>query len=1041
MIKAVRRAVIALVVIGALIVSGSILWNRIWPEGSVVEIKIVRPSTVLDGSRQVVPIEVQSLDLPVDANLDVFLNGHGVSRFRVPPHSPVGNLSANEVMEPGYNDIRIEVRSMDGKLLAQGSQSYLCMKSPPDRPLVTEGISPFLNSNFLKIKGTAEPGADVTAVFPDFTYSSTAVQNGQFEIDLNRQLKPGKVNFNLVAKNPTTNAESAPLPIEFQYSPERVIPGKSATQSSLTLVISRETITAKLTFRDLGSLGDVRTFLEDFKDTMTTSSSASISGSTEVVFLDQHLRGATIYKVPMSDIFETSLPDFEVSDRGVMVSFTATLPNRQSMTYLDVGFDPQNNGSSPPNTVQIEFKGVTPIRLSPAPTSFSKGVAIWADGTSIFNLGADYLRAPLPPGPLPRIRDEVRKRWPNLDFAFGSIDALVAAIPIWWAAILLAKRRKRLPTGEVAEANLLLRRAAVWCMLAPSFYLVTAPTALQRLGPYVDVQFRSALQALNGRPFAGSFDLNIILQCLLALAFMALMLLARAFIAVIPITRKAVWPGLLARALATDFAMVGLLAITWFLATIRPGPPANWAQNTPWLQVLGPATGALFIALLLTGTLRFTYKIWGKPVVPKWAWFAIIPITTVACFPLSASLTGQGGIYDYWPLFNFLHDVSQYLPAGIAIWLLLRKPVKRLSDTPNEIVLGLYLFAAHIIGTDDTFLFLPVPFLIALPLWKYLVYPAAKRSALATVSPRTIENREELLSIANRLYYAWRLTDSVEACEKKVQSGDLKHGDYLKRKVEAEKILAQSLDDNKFANADGTPISPDVPLDPRRNYLAARDLLFAIPPYPERAANAKRALSKGVWLLIGPIALYFYGLVTQPRDWQSAFALPSELAGLAMMIFWYLLGAFTLGYFFLFIRGTSGMRKGAMLATAIAIATLPFDLLNQWGTPRVFDTFVTVVVQYLYFMALGIWAFDNIVIRKALGDRFRWRTYAKLSGAGAVLAFTSVLGASLTVAVTSFASSQVAAVLGGFARSYTDTSQKSPAAPSSTPAGADVAKK
>jgi hypothetical protein len=117
--------------------------------------------------------------------------------------------------------------------------------------------------------------------------------------------------------------------------------------------------------------------------------------------------------------------------------------------------------------------------------------------------------------------------------------------------------------------------------------------------------------------------------------------------------------------------------------------------------------------------------------------------------------------------------------------------------------------------------------------------------------------------------------------------------------------------------------------------------------------------------------------------------------------------AFFFGYFFAYIRGETGLKKGARVAAAVALCLLPVWVFSL---PSLLALLLLLAQTVLFFTLLGAW-FDYYIFRKTLDNEFQWKKLLKFEDIPSLTAFASVVLASIGAAMTSVLTDQTTTVI------------------------------
>jgi hypothetical protein len=127
-------------------------------------------------------------------------------------------------------------------------------------------------------------------------------------------------------------------------------------------------------------------------------------------------------------------------------------------------------------------------------------------------------------------------------------------------------------------------------------------------------------------------------------------------------------------------------------------------------------------------------------------------------------------------------------------------------------------------------------------------------------------------------------------------------------------------------------------------------------------------------------------------------------------------GSFTtvvfFGFFFEQIRGRSGLEKGLSLAAVLTVCQLPVWISTSTSVAAFVAAIVWTASQtFLFFLSLGVIAFDYRTLRQTLGERFDWRYLTSLGDVRGLISGMSIALASVGISLTTVLSGQVADVV------------------------------
>jgi hypothetical protein len=166
--------------------------------------------------------------------------------------------------------------------------------------------------------------------------------------------------------------------------------------------------------------------------------------------------------------------------------------------------------------------------------------------------------------------------------------------------------------------------------------------------------------------------------------------------------------------------------------------------------------------------------------------------------------------------------------------------------------------------------------------------------------------------------------------------------------------------------------------------------------------------------LIAPLLLLyiFVFLLKEIRPFYSLFWL-WFFTRLVVFIMDGLVGAFFFGFFFNWIRGASGLKKGINISLAIILCLLPSWIapLSSSSVTNLMALLFRACQTFLFFTILGVWAFDYKNYREALSEEFQWKKFARFGDMPGATALLSVVLTSLGVIVTTVLTGQFTTIV------------------------------
>lgn len=359
-------------------------------------------------------------------------------------------------------------------------------------------------------------------------------------------------------------------------------------------------------------------------------------------------------------------------------------------------------------------------------------------------------------------------------------------------------------------------------------------------------------------------------------------------------------------------------------------------------------------------------------------------------FPLS-SLT-RAGVRHF---FSLIQDLMPYvLLAGIISILKLR----RVAEARNDSALmdfGWILFVAYVVGSTPNWFIIPIPMLLALKLYPLLVIqPPEKRHGVRLVKNRIYEERGSLLQRALSTDFAQNFRNSLEQLRKKVNSGDMTPTEFEKRRTEVEEYAAQ------LEREQALPYG-----------LKARNVILNFGPHETNWENGVHAVKRGLIIALPFLIVYLWTFLLEQRRSGQAYLLLWLIIRLVDFLSGWVISAFFFGYFFPYIRGESGLKKGLRVAATVILCLTPVWFLSGSSTVELAASFLRAGQIFLFFTILGIWAFDYRIFRESLREKFSWKRFTQFGDMPSLTAVASVFITSVGVAVSSVLSGQFTTVV------------------------------
>ena len=343
-----------------------------------------------------------------------------------------------------------------------------------------------------------------------------------------------------------------------------------------------------------------------------------------------------------------------------------------------------------------------------------------------------------------------------------------------------------------------------------------------------------------------------------------------------------------------------------------------------------------------------------------------------------------------------------YIPLiGICLYLFRRSESGNEKTLKSNILVALagkFIFCVYIIGTDN-YAFIPIPFLMSLYLYpKFVLEDFQKRIFLGKVSRFF---KEQTLFL-RRAFYATgdsKLPDLFQPVREKFLLGEISLREYKSKQRNLKSILVQECLDGKIS------LSGDYDAK-----ISVQELCVNTQTNIERWENGLKFSKYGLLIAHFYVAFYIYGILTNSpveffdgsffsENTYEAFYFLVFRVGINAVLFYlrWLASAFFFGYFFIDIRGDSGLKKGVRIALVVIACDLPLWLLqilvsNIYLSNGYFSQIlVTLSQELLFFTLLGILCFDWPLLKNSLRSKFNLDSFLFFEDIPSIATFASTL--------------------------------------------------
>jgi hypothetical protein len=901
-------------------------------------------------------------------------------RFRIGPVT----------LDPGENSFNLTAKA-DATFGAVEDSTYLSVSWEPEHPS-PPALAPLpavVNTETVVVRGSThpngrvmlsltrqrdEPAAGVPAPTPEDA-RLTAVKAdgaGRFQTELKLE-GAGKYRLGAVVRNSNQVESPAAPEVGFTYDPnwypDSKAPGRTVERKA-TLLLShkRFAVTLEATLP---------------KDDPRVA--ALLTDKMNVQEFFNRLYGLTFNQLWYTAEFSDVTPHITIDEKNVTVSASSNPRStiRDIMPVLGgtlqvngaAGFPLKSSGDS----LTVVIKDYTVKSLSPPPTSLNDNQATWA-GSDEAGAPGEGIKLQLEYNPLSSPRNFLRLTqlspysvWRHPGWVVPMlVNGVLSVLPLIWMLWLLRKYSRLGVLDEPTSGALspFLRLLVTLSLVYPVVSVARGLTSLifDYLLPW-RVHF-----SISDHP-------ALYLPTLLAFAFLSLFLRRREGGGTEP---RGTWLNNVSRGIRA----ASLVGIAFCLV----GMVGHSFNVIPRMGRLSLSLLNFNVVLYLAACARAAATRLGAPAGRlKRARWVLIGLTLLCAIPVGDMGGWSNFENGFTSFFSIVQDVAPYAPAAMAVLLLRRAKAAGRAARVFVVNLGLLLFSAYLVGTTPNFFMIPVPFLISF--WAFrrvVIRDPESRAALDAVSGVVIARRRRWIERVLVNDTAQEFKNNVEQIKAKVLSGDLTPDDFEKRRKQIEAYAREREEKTKLENG-----------------LEAKETVLTIGPHAENWKNGKWAVARGSVLVLPFFAVYLFIL----------FLRGAILADLHYPILWngslvftfladWLLGAFFFGYFFNYIRGESGLKKGLRTSCAIIICLLPTWLSSAGTDIEIVAVFIRAGETFLFYTLLGVWAFDLKTFSSALGERFRWKTFTRFGDMPSFTAVISVLFTSIGVGLTTVLTGQ-----------------------------------
>lgn len=704
------------------------------------------------------------------------------------------------------------------------------------------------------------------------------------------------------------------------------------------------------------------------------------------VFLD-----FTIDDSPIDDKFQQMDPEIETTASSILVRVSSN-PKYSSFDRnpeRDLTIRPAWGGENHNDAVALRIVDYSVRSLHPAPATTTQESRTWTgnQGISEIKIGLDYDAFGSPSRLLKVFRLSPYQIVPfSVTPIVANLLGLLVAVPIlWFLSILRDKESSGVGKELVARLRLCSQLLLAVIFSAPAIY------SMNNLAEPLN----SWLKRLShGFRYDDDFRLLLLTALLMWFLFFLLDHACRL------LRRKELvfWLRMVFGAIRNAWVLtLSILIIIGF--TLLFVPP-DWAETPRWLA----AFIALMICLVLSvSVIEFyrTHDAENGPWLTRWKMAAVflgLLLLAVALidprpsveFPVVVIKRHKPTLIYLRTFLFSLRDLMPYaLLPGLTI-LLWRRQQSHPSSDPLLFKIAQLLFVGYIVGSTPNIFLIPLPFFLALWVFpRYVIEDPLKCNDIDSVRNDLYGKRKEKLKAVIRPQ-STRLEESLEQLERNVLSGAVTSVEYEKLKNQMENDLSRIRNETTLGNN-----------------LEVQEVVIGIGIRKTNWENGKWAASRGALLAVPFACLYLWELLQRSTGSSQPYLLLDLVISLTTFLAYWTVCAFFFGYFFAYLRGNSGLRKGLAVSTSIILC-----LLLVWGLSltSAYALVLRIGQTFLFFTLLGVWS-DYRSFRDSMGSEFSWKQFAQFEYIPSLAAFGSMVLASFSTAVNSVMQDQYQSVV------------------------------
>ncbi len=387
----------------------------------------------------------------------------------------------------------------------------------------------------------------------------------------------------------------------------------------------------------------------------------------------------------------------------------------------------------------------------------------------------------------------------------------------------------------------------------------------------------------------------------------------------------------------------------------------------------------------------------------KYKWIAcgisliVMIIEIIIFFPSPQTIETQSRTVSAYLDSIFTIEVEfLFTIPGLLLLILLDKVTYVLSAKKNilfSITSLIFLFCLYsTYSLFDYFLGIPATLIVAFILCRYFLILTPKKLIHLLPNEKSIFELDKLdRKIFTKIFELKQFEKVKEKYKDKLLKGELLPAEFDKANRDLE---------NKISEA--VPAGIDRILIHKRMHF---------PLHESHIKNGEHAMTYSA--IISFLLLLFYYLIFPISYWKSS-TTNFTVFDLTFFVFIpclpFIISSFCLGYFFIYIKGDSGWKKGFYIGLTMVVARLPYQYLVSDKLTVMFFLF-PIMKDILIMTLIGFFAFDYATVKKIYGKNFTLKHLAQIEGWQNLIWFASIILSAIGAAVTAWFTGNISSIL------------------------------